>query len=60
MQKLRFQIQDKEAGNYIDSFATIEEAQEELKKYEKNDKKDGIYEPDFYEIFDNVEEIVSY
>lgn len=44
-------IRDREAGNYIDSFATEIEAQEALRNYEEQDKKDGIYEPDFYEIY---------
>lgn len=43
-------IQDREAGNVIDSFNTIEEAEKALIEYEEQDKKDGIYEENFYEI----------
>ncbi len=43
-------IRDREAGNVIDKFKSIEEAEEELKIYEKNDKIDHIYIEDFYEI----------
>ncbi len=43
-------IRDREAGNIIDKFSTYEEAQQALNQYEKEDKEDGIYTPDFYEI----------
>ena len=33
-------IQDREAGNYIDEFVSLEEAQEVLAQYEEQDKKD--------------------
>lgn len=46
----KFIIQDKEAGNYIASFATLEEAQQALQEYETQDKADGLYTPNFYEI----------
>ena len=45
-------IQDREAGNYVDGFNTIEEAQEVLAKYEEQDKKDWVYVEDCYEIVD--------
>jgi len=43
-------IRDKEAGNIIAYFETLEEAEEELKAYEDEDRKDGTFTPDFYEI----------
>ena len=43
-------IQDREAGNYVDGFNTIEEAQEVLAQHEEQDKKDWVYVEDFYEI----------
>ena len=43
-------IRDKEAGNIIAYFETLEEAEEELEAYEDEDRKDGTYTPDFYEI----------
>lgn len=41
---------DKEAGNKIEEFATIKEAKKAILEYEKDDKKEGIYTPDFYDI----------
>lgn len=49
----RYIVRDREAGNKITSFDTYEEAEKEIKKYEAQDKKDGFYEEDFYEIYDN-------
>lgn len=43
-------IRDREAGNELDEFETMEEALEELARYEEIDKMDGDYTPDFYEI----------
>ncbi len=45
-----YTIQDKEAGNQIETFETLAEAESALKEYEELDKKDGIFKPDFYEI----------
>jgi len=45
-----FNIQDREAGNKIDSFNTLSEAQKALAMYEEVDKADGTYTPNFYEI----------
>lgn len=59
MEHLRFIIRDKEAGNIIDSFSTLDEAKRELAKYEHQDKKEGSYEADFYEIYDSqIESII--
>lgn len=49
-------IRDREAGNMVDYFDTLEEAQTALAEYEEQDKKDGIYEEDFYEIAEVNEE----
>lgn len=43
-------IRDREAGNEIDEFETMEEALEELARYEEIDRMAGNYTPDFYEI----------
>ena len=45
-------IRDREAGNVIEHFNTVEEAKKTLKRYEEQDKKDGVYVEDFYEIYD--------
>ena len=43
-------ISDREAGNVIEHFNTVEAAQNEIERYEAQDKKDGVYVEDFYEI----------
>lgn len=55
----KFIIQDREAGNKIDVFNSLAEAEAELAKYEEIDKSEGTYTPDFYEIIvtDEIEEI---
>lgn len=47
---MMYVVRDREAGNVITQFETMEEAQKELEKYEEQDKKDGVYVEDFYEI----------
>lgn len=49
-QKYNFIIQDREAGNFIAGFDTLEEAEKALAEYEAEDTCNGCYEPDFYEI----------
>lgn len=51
---------DREAGNAIEKFDTLEAAREAIKAYEETDKADGTYTTDFYEIYDEEhEEIVK-
>ena len=45
-----YRIQDREAGNVIETGLTLEEAQEMLAKFEAEDKQEGTYTEDFYEI----------
>ena len=47
---MMYVVRDREAGNVITQFETMEEAQKELERYEAKDKKDGTYTEDFYEI----------
>ena len=47
---MMYVVRDREAGNVITQFETMEEAKKELEKYEEQDKKDGTYSEDFYEI----------
>lgn len=56
MEKYNWIIRDREAGNKIDCFKTLEEAKKTLEEYEKQDKIDGIYEPNFYEIYNTEKE----
>jgi len=48
--KTTYKIQDREAGNVIDTGLTLKHAERLLKHYEKVDKQEGTYKPDFYEI----------
>jgi hypothetical protein len=45
-----YKIQDRQAGNIIDTCLTLAEADDLLYQFEKEDKKDGIYTTNFYEI----------
>lgn len=46
-------IRDREAGNFIAEFDSREEAEAILRRWEDEDRLDGIYEPDFYEIVED-------
>jgi hypothetical protein len=46
----KYIIQDSEAGNVIEEASSYEKAQEIINKYETEDKKEGTYTPNFYEI----------
>lgn len=48
-----FQVRDRQGGNVIDSFDSLEAAIYALNEYEEADKLDNIYEENFYEIFDS-------
>jgi len=50
---MTYKIQNKETGDIIDTLVTLHEAKKALENYENQDKKDGNYEPDFYEIVEN-------
>ena len=56
----RFITRDSEAGNIIDEFDTLEEARAAIERYEAEDKQNGDYAPDFYEVYDSEKgEIVN-
>ena len=48
-----FIIRETEAGNVIEEVSTYPEALEIVKNYEDEDKKNGDYTQDFYEIVEN-------
>ena len=50
MNKKTYRIQDREAGNTIESGLTLKEAEKMLAKFEADDKEDGTFIEDFYEI----------
>ena len=56
----RYATRDREAGNIIEYFANIVEARKAIQQYEESDKKEDIYEANFYEIYDTeAEEIIE-
>lgn len=55
---MRFITRDREAGNEIERFATLEEARKAIKSYEETDKAEETYTEDFYEIYDSYNEKV--
>ena len=50
-----YRIQDREAGNIIEVGLSLIEAEKILAGYEAEDKKDGEYTPNFYEIVEQDE-----
>lgn len=56
---MKYVIRDREAGNFIDSFDTLEQAQKALEEYEAQDKADEIYEENFYEIVEQYEVVAD-
>lgn len=49
---MRLYVADRETGTFIEEIKTLEEGKNLIVKYEKQDKKDGIYEENFYSIVD--------
>ena len=48
------EVRDRQGGNVIDSFESLEAATYALNEYEEADKLEGIYTENFYEIFDTI------
>lgn len=48
----KYYTADRETGTFIDEFDTYAEAEKAIEQYEKDDKKNGVFEPDFYDIVD--------
>lgn len=46
----------RETGDLIEKVDTIKNGLNKIKEYEKDDKKDGIYEPNFYDIVNEKHE----
>lgn len=55
----RYCTRDAEAGNIIDFFATLEEAQKAIEQYEEEDKSNGDFTPGFYEIYNIMDEEIE-
>ena len=54
----RYIIRDREAGNIIEECDTLEEAVDIIDQYELEDDEEGIYTPNFYEVYDSEKEEV--
>ena len=50
--KMKIYTADRETGTCIEEVKTIQEGYDLIAEYEKSDKEDGIYKPDFYDIVD--------
>lgn len=50
---IKYWTRDREAGNRIEWFSSYEEAEQAIKRYEDEDKKDETYEDNFYEIYED-------
>ena len=56
-----YKTQERETGTLIDLFYTKEYADMAVAEYEKQDKENGTYTPDFYEVKElDVEEYTRY
>jgi len=51
--KMRYVLRNRMTGIVIESFNTIIQTFQELKDQENFDKKENVFEPGFYEIFDS-------
>lgn len=56
----RYIIRDAEAGNLIEKAETMEEALDIIAYYEEEDKTEGTYTPNFYEVVETEAEQVLF
>lgn len=56
--KMKYYTADKEAGNKIEAFNTVEEALKAIAAYEAEDEKNDTYTPDFYDVVNEDHESV--
>lgn len=49
---------DRETGTFIEECSTIEEAINLIKSYEHQDKEDGVFEDNFYDIVNEKHESI--
>lgn len=47
---MKFYVADKKTGTFIEEVESIGEGLSLIEEYEKEDMKEGIYKPDFYDI----------
>jgi hypothetical protein len=60
MNKERFMIRNRENGCRLTECSTYKEAYLQLLAWEEEDKEDGTYEENFYEIYDLEKEEIVY
>ena len=48
-----------ETGEKIDSFMTLEDAVEAIRMYETDDKNEGLYTEDFYDVYNDTYDIYA-
>ena len=48
--KMLYIIEDREAGNQIERASSLDAARQIVSDYEKDDKDEGIYVPNFYAV----------
>jgi hypothetical protein len=46
----KYAVRDREAGNIIEFVNSIEEGQNLIEQYERTDRENDVYTPDFYEV----------
>ena len=54
----RYIVRDREAGNPIDEFVRLEEAEATIEEFEAEDKRNGEFKPEFYEVYDSITELI--
>ena len=47
-------IRDHESGNVIDEYRSLDNARRQLRAFIQDDIDNGIYTPNFYEIYDDA------
>jgi len=52
----RYAVRDREGGNIMEEYDTIEEAKECIRIFEQEDSEEDIYEERFYEVYDKIKE----
>lgn len=54
--EVKFAVRDREAGNVIEVFRSLSDAELALAQYEQDDKDNDVYSENFYEIVKIEEE----
>lgn len=53
-----YAVRDRETGTILESNLSLEQAKELIELYEATDSAEGLYEEDYYEIYDSVKQII--